>query len=696
MFEYGVGIRNPLFFIGVVENNVDPRREQRVQVRAFGVHGTNRDIPTDELPWAICVKGDYDPNGIPGLGLPAINSWVFGMFLDGRDCQQPMVLGLIPTQYTNPPRPEEDGYGFIPDQNGRLLARGSDPESFGQPQNSRLARCENIEETHVIEQEMGRITDVRIGGTEETWDEPSPAYNAQYPFNRVIESGNHTIELDDTPGAERIMITHSSGSYVQIDARGTFTEKAVSDKFEINDRKQHVYVGGMSTVTILGNSYVYVRGNKIEEIEGDYQQIVHGNHMLSVGGQMNFNASEQVQMRAADVKIQANVGTLSIHAAKELQTEAGIGWYAKAPRMWIENSANLNIRSNNINIFGITDVNIRANSNMNIHAVGEMNIKAEDLFITGTADANLSGAKLQLEAGGKLSIMAATVAIDDVISMANADADFSVEAGDAATAEASISAGQPELPEPPAKSTSINPAQDEGSMGTSGMAARDHSGEPGTGGGGAGGSTVPVTGQASAAIQSAVTPLLDFIGNKESEGYDDISGLVSQSRYPTKPLTQMTIQEVLDWQESIDRFQLSEASGRYQIMEDTLRGYNNDNSAGPGNPLYTKAGLSASDLFSPINQDKMAIELLRGRGLDRYLDGSMTRETFANNLASEWASLPVVTGVNAGRSVYEGDRAGNRSLTTVQEFLSVLDEIKSRYDSGSSLPGDVTLFIGPQ
>jgi muramidase (phage lysozyme) len=223
------------------------------------------------------------------------------------------------------------------------------------------------------------------------------------------------------------------------------------------------------------------------------------------------------------------------------------------------------------------------------------------------------------------------------------------------------------------------------------MAARDHSGEPGTGSGGTG-SVVPVTGQVSAAIQSAVTPLLDFIGNKESQGYDDISGLVSQSRYPTKPLTQMTIQEVLDWQESIDRFQLSEASGRYQIMEDTLRGYNNDSSAGPGNPLYTRAGLSAGDLFSPINQDKMAIELLRGRGLDRYLNGSMTRETFANNLASEWASLPVVTGVNAGRSVYEGDRAGNRSLTTVQEFLAVLDEIKSRYDTSTT---DMQI-IGPQ
>ena len=33
------GLKNPLFFIGVIENNEDPRLEGRVQVRAFGVHG---------------------------------------------------------------------------------------------------------------------------------------------------------------------------------------------------------------------------------------------------------------------------------------------------------------------------------------------------------------------------------------------------------------------------------------------------------------------------------------------------------------------------------------------------------------------------------------------------------------------------------------------------------------------------------
>lgn len=699
MFEHGVGIRNPLFFIGVVENNVDPRREQRVQVRAFGVHGTNRDIPTDELPWAICVKGDYDPNGSPGLGLPAINSWVFGVFLDGRDCQQPMILGLVPTQNTSPPNPSADGYGVIPPENGDLLARGSEPESYGQPQNSRLARGENIEETAVLEQEATRVLGVRVGGTDETWDEPGPAYATQYPFNRVIESGAHTIELDDTPGAERIMITHRSGSYVQIDGRGTFTEKAVSDKYEITDRRQNVYVGGSSIVTIMGNSHVYVRGNKTEEIEGDYQQIIHGNHMLSVGGQMNFNASEQVQMRAADVKIQANVGTMSIHAEKELQTEAGIGWYAKAPRMWIENSANLNIKSNNINMTSITEMNLRSNDTIHIQSTGRADILGEDVRITGTSDLSIYGqSKLQVEAGGKISVLGSTVAIDDIISMANGDADLAAVADEAVFAESSIPAGQPELPEPPQKSTSVVPAETGGAMGSAGISSRDSHGEEAFSGGGAGGdgsSSTPTTGPVSAVLQTAVTPLLDLIGNIESDGYDDISGLVSRSRYPSKPLTQMTIQEVLDWQESIDPFQLSEASGRYQIMEDTLRGYDNGDSrnprAAPSNytPLYTAAGLSASDLFSPINQDKMAVQLLRQAGLERYLDGSLSQRVFANRVAGIWAALPLVDGDGRGQSAYQGDSAGNASRTSVQTYLRVLDQIKSSYEN-TAPPGDPT------
>ena len=455
MSDYGLGIKDPLWFVGVIEDNDDPRKEGRVKVRAFGIHGTNRDVDTEDLPWAICIHGGYDVNIVPKM-----NSWVFGMFLDGRGAQQPMIFGVIPSQMTQVMNPEVDGWGALPKSHGRLNAEGSDPESFGQPQNHRLARGEYIDETYVLQQQTMRTKEVRVAGDDpnKQWSEPSTAYNASYPHNRVIHSGDNSIEIDSTPGAERIMIWHTSGSYVQVDSVGTKTDKAVSDKYEVNDRNQHVSVSGMSTVTIMGNSYVYVQGNKIEEIQGDLQQLVHGNHLLSVGGQSTMQAGNQVQIRGADVKMEANVGTMSIRAEKELQTEAGIGWYAKAPFIWSEATSNMNIKANNMNLFATT----------------EMNIKSADLNIIGTGTADMRGGILKLGSDGKLSVRGSTVYIDEIVRMAENGANPAHADGDIATAEASKGATPVEAPEPVALSTSIAP-KDLDSVGSEGIASQDDS-----------------------------------------------------------------------------------------------------------------------------------------------------------------------------------------------------------------------------
>ena len=702
MHDHGVGIRNPLFFIGVIEGNVDQRLEGRVRVRAFGVHGTVDEVPTDMLPWAIVAQGGYDPNVVP-----RVNSWVYGMFLDGRDAQQPMILGLIPTQAIDEIDPAKFGWGWIPPRDGDLLAKGAGPEDSGKPSNSDLTRGEYIQDSYVLQQEMGRAVNVPIGGTEYKWDEPGAAYDAEYPHNKVIESGSHTIELDDTPGSERIMIHHKSGSFIQIDDRGTTTQKTKGDHYDVMDRKQHVVVGGMSTVTILGNSYVYVKGNKIEEIEGDCQTQVHGNYMLSVGGQATINASEQAQIRGADVKLDANVGTMSIKSAKETNISTGLVGVGFPPKYGA-----ISIKAEKIQVDATDKLHLRGNTQVNVQSIAEMNISAINInqqalvnwHAKGGVGAYLSGGVFtDIDAGIDLAIQGGVQTnmggpiVNIGSGMVNLAPPVPPRPSAAATLNAAIGtkflippvmqkpfipgsavpeiawgAGGVKAPEPPSKNTSIGPRYDMGSLGSSGYSAKTRGGDfP----------AKPILSEITAATQTAATPLLDFIGNKESEGYDDISGLVSRSLYPSKPLTKMTIQQVLDWQESIDKTQLSEASGRYQIMEDTLRGYNNDSGVGPGNPLYTRAGIPATDLFSPENQDKMAIVLLDQRGLSKFLDGTISREQFANNLASEWASLPLVTGPNAGKSKYAGDAAGNRSLTSVKQFLNVLDQVKSGNDS---------------
>ena len=315
----GMGIQNPMFFMGVVENNVDPTLQGRVQVRAFGVHGRNDDseIPTAALPWAVCVAGNFDPNN----PVPKLNSFVFGMFIDGSEGQHPLILGLVPGQYVEEHSPENHGWGVIPAKDGDILAQGADPKNIGQPQNSRLARGEYLDETYLGPQYTNSKLDQKIAGEEDTWDEPPPAYGAKYPYNRVIETARHSIEIDDTPGAERIQITHGSGAYIQIDAIGTVTERAESDRYEINIGTKHES-SGHSVVTINGNSHVYVKGNKTEEIMGNYKRIVHGENEITVGGQSYLNVGGHLFMRGASTKIEGNAERVTIFGRNEVQIEA--------------------------------------------------------------------------------------------------------------------------------------------------------------------------------------------------------------------------------------------------------------------------------------------------------------------------------------------------------------------------------------
>lgn len=155
-------------------------------------------------------------------------------------------------------------------------------------------------------------------------------------------------------------------------------------------------------------------------------------------------------------------------------------------------------------------------------------------------------------------------------------------------------------------------------------------------------------------------PLLDFIAKPESGGdYNIVYGGIKKADRPKRPLVTMTIGEVLAWQDSIDARYPSEAAGRYQIMEDTLRG------------LYAEAGMTQKTLFDEAGQDLLAAALLRRRGLVAYLAGTISVEAFANNLAREWASLPVVTGPGKGRSHYAGDGL-NKSHVSVDAFLDAI------------------------
>lgn len=160
--------------------------------------------------------------------------------------------------------------------------------------------------------------------------------------------------------------------------------------------------------------------------------------------------------------------------------------------------------------------------------------------------------------------------------------------------------------------------------------------------------------------------LLDLIAQGESGGDYNIA---YGGRHPTKdgrPLTEMTINEVLAWQAGSNA--ASDAAGRYQIIEKTLRG------------LKDSMGLTGNEKFDPAMQDRMAMQLLEGRGLSRFISGQMSKSEFMDSIAHEWAALPKSNGVGA----YNGDGLNNHSI----QVAAVADALE-RLKVGSRTQGEL-------
>ena len=170
-------------------------------------------------------------------------------------------------------------------------------------------------------------------------------------------------------------------------------------------------------------------------------------------------------------------------------------------------------------------------------------------------------------------------------------------------------------------------------------------------------------GQASPAItrlDPRTAGMLDFIGSLEAPGGYDVYSHYAAAP-PPKPLTKMTVNEVLAWQDRIDARSRSEAAGRFQIMEDTLRDY-----------LVPTMGLTGQEKFNADMQNAMAVVLMQRRG---WSPKGTNHVRMGNALAKEWAALPLLSGPNIGKSAHHKTKgARNRALTTPEQFLAVLQD----------------------
>jgi len=299
------GFNNMMHFAGVVEDNMDLTNSGRVRVRVFGIHpprdsaDDGDSVPTDDLPWATVLDASYGTSPV----IPSVGDWVFGFFIDGREAQQPVVMGRLPGMHLQMPggsgEPGEDGY--LP------------PEAvnkFGKPDLHRYQGGEGAGQGQTLAQRtLANINIMQANG--ETFDEPPIMMPENNYNNRVVKSkdGDNFIVLgsgEDGESSDYFLISHSSGSVFQIDANGTIFVKAFADKYN----------------TTQGIESNYVRGSQHSTIDEDYTLKVGKSGKICVNGRLDIECTDFNVRAARNINLDAGV--------KVNVSGAGIGMFASA------------------------------------------------------------------------------------------------------------------------------------------------------------------------------------------------------------------------------------------------------------------------------------------------------------------------------------------------------------------------------
>lgn len=183
-------------------------------------------------------------------------------------------------------------------------------------------------------------------------------------------------------------------------------------------------------------------------------------------------------------------------------------------------------------------------------------------------------------------------------------------------------------------------------------------------------------------VPAGAALLLDFIYRTETDkGPPDCYDVIFANRQSAlkKPVTQMTLAEVQAgqatwaskaWAARFGSTKASSATGAPQLMRTTLAS------------LIDELGLRLTQVLDGNLQDRLAYHLLKRRGYDDFMAGTISRTEFGKRLAQEWASFPVLAPTKGatrnllrGQSYYAGDNL-NKALVAPERVEAVLDKVK--------------------
>jgi len=329
------------FYYGVIEDRNDPLRVGRVRVRIHGLHTDSKsDISSADLPWSQVLLPTTSA-GLSGFGHGhglVEGTTVYGMFRDDEYLDF-IVMGVgigisqkgykenekgeivnrsVNKGFNDPRRDKQSSYNNSVDglnsgtdkkrPNELTLALDTSPQlpkditvtyegkgsTITEPEESDKLKYNDTGkddqkpyyplEDYYDESDLNRFA--RGGGVYKSRDDLPIKTNVErgttlYPFNKVhfTESG-HMIEMDDSVGAERLAVSHRSGTFYEVHQDGSEVHRVVNNNYTVICKDDEVYIGGKCNVRILGDATVDIDGKA--EIHSDKDMKLTSSENISI------------------------------------------------------------------------------------------------------------------------------------------------------------------------------------------------------------------------------------------------------------------------------------------------------------------------------------------------------------------------------------------------------------------------------
>jgi len=431
MFEGNNFINNNFYwFTGVIEDINDPLEMGRVRVRCYGYHTDDKNegtgIPTGALPWSH-VMMPVTSASCSGIGESATGllpgSWVVGFFRDGDACQDPLVIGTLPSKTPNPidrtkgfcdPNPAGNprDANYIDNPKGSTMeyrVSAAYQKKHELRSKTKYATPDNDSPSGVPTAippgtETLKVQYPDVSGKPDKFfevktfiqPEQKDICRPEYPNCHTKETkSGHTIELDDTRGVERTLHYHKSGTFDETDSTGTKTTVVVGDGYEVYFKDKSVNVKGNCNLTINGEVRTLVKGDYYLEVEGNHYTNIHG---------MKHERVNKSDYREVIKDMKENIGgLLTTRIGQNEKRTIGAN---------MKDGDSPTAFNQDIEIFGNQDIQINVNKTESIDGVYDLGVDGDTSMtfnqkwnVTTGGDLTInSQAILDVDATGKITI----------------------------------------------------------------------------------------------------------------------------------------------------------------------------------------------------------------------------------------------------------------------------------------------------